>query len=61
MDCIIRNVGSQVEVDSRSGVFLFSAENTREAMEELGQAGWACKAAIRPARRMKNLSAGGER
>ena len=39
MDCIIRNVGSHVEVCSRSGVFLFSADNTREAMEELGQAG----------------------
>lgn len=39
MDCIIRNVGSHVEVYSRSGVFLFSADNTREAMEELGQAG----------------------
>lgn len=39
MDCIIRNVGSHVEVYSRNGVFLFSADNTREAMEELGQAG----------------------
>lgn len=39
MDYIIRNVGSHVEVYSRSGVFLFSADNTREAMEELGQAG----------------------
>lgn len=39
MDCIIRYVGSHVEVYSNSGVFLFSADNAREAMEEMGQAG----------------------
>ena len=36
MDCMIRNVGSHVEV-YRGEVFLFSADTMREAMEELGQ------------------------
>ncbi len=31
----IRYVGGHVEVYSRSGAFLFSADNVREAMEEL--------------------------
>ena len=31
----IRYVGGHVEVCSRSGAFLFSADNVREAMEEL--------------------------
>ncbi len=39
MDCIIRNVGSHVEVYSKNGTFLFSADTTREAMEELEMAG----------------------
>ncbi len=34
----VRYVGSHVEVYSGSGVFLFSADTVREAMEEL-QAG----------------------
>lgn len=35
MDYIIRNIGSHVEVYSRNGSFLFSADTAREAMEEL--------------------------
>lgn len=35
MDYIIRSVGSHVEVYTQSGSFLFSADTTREAMEEL--------------------------
>lgn len=35
MEYIIRNVGSHVEVYTQSGSFLFSADTTREAMEEL--------------------------
>ena len=35
MDCIIKQVGGHVEVYSSTGAFLFSADNTREAMEEL--------------------------
>ena len=35
MDCVIRQVAGHVEVYSRSGVFLFSADSTREAMQEL--------------------------
>ena len=31
----IRYVGGHVEVYSRSGAFLFSADSVREAMEEL--------------------------
>ena len=38
MEHIIRQVGGHVEVYTAEGVFLFSADNTREAMEEL--AGW---------------------
>lgn len=38
MEFEIRSVGSHVEVYSRSGVFLFSADTAREALEELGQA-----------------------
>ena len=34
-DIEIRYVGGHVEVYSRSGTFLFSADNVREAMEEL--------------------------
>ena len=32
-----RYVGSHVEVYSGAGVFLFSADTVREAMEELGE------------------------
>ena len=32
---IIKQVGGHVEVYSSTGAFLFSADNTREAMEEL--------------------------
>ena len=35
MDCIIKQVDGHVEVYSSPGAFLFSADNTREAMEEL--------------------------
>ena len=35
MDCIIKQVGGHVEVYSSTGAFLFSADNTREAREEL--------------------------
>ena len=35
MDCIIKQVDGHVEVYSSTGAFLFSADNTREAMEEL--------------------------
>ena len=35
MDCIIKQVGGHVEVYSSTGAFLLSADNTREAMEEL--------------------------
>ena len=35
MDYEIRYVGSHVEVYSAAGAFLFSADNTREAMEEM--------------------------
>jgi len=34
----IRSVGDHVEVYTRSGVFLFSADTVREAMEELDEA-----------------------
>ena len=34
-DIEIRYVGGHVEVYSRSGAFLFSTDNVREAMEEL--------------------------
>ena len=34
----IRSVGGHVEVDTRGGVFLFSADTVREAMEELDEA-----------------------
>lgn len=40
MDCVIRQVAGHVEVYSRSGVFLFSADSTREAMQELREE-WA--------------------
>lgn len=33
----MRYVGSHVEVYSESGVFLFSADTMREAMEELAE------------------------
>ena len=35
MEHIIRQVGGHVEVYTAEGVFLFSADNTRVAMEEL--------------------------
>ena len=35
MDCELRYVGGHVEVYSLAGVFLFSADTAREAMEEL--------------------------
>lgn len=35
MDYVIRNVGGHVEVYTRTGTFLFSADSTREAMEEM--------------------------
>ncbi len=35
MDYILRDVGGHVEVYTRSGKFLFSADTAREAMEEL--------------------------
>ena len=35
MDYVIRNVGGHVEVYTRGGTFLFSADSTREAMEEM--------------------------
>lgn len=35
MDYEIRYIGSHVEVYSQSGMFLFSADTAREAMEEL--------------------------
>ena len=34
----IRSVGGQVEVYTRGGVLLFSADTVREAMEELDEA-----------------------
>lgn len=34
-DIEVRYVGSHVEVYTRGGVFLFSADTVREAMEEL--------------------------
>ena len=34
----IRSVGGPVEVYTRGGVFLFSADTVREAMEELDEA-----------------------
>ncbi len=40
MDCVIRQVAGHVEVYSHSGVFLFSADSTREAMQELREE-WA--------------------
>ena len=33
----MRNVGSHIEVYTAGGVFLFSADTGREAMEELGE------------------------
>ena len=39
MDCIIKQVDGHVEVYSSTGAFLFSADNTREAMEELAGLG----------------------
>lgn len=36
-DYEMRYVGSHVEVYTRSGVFLFSADTVREAMEELDE------------------------
>ena len=39
MDCVIRQVAGHVEVYSHSGVFLFSADSTREAMQEPGEEG----------------------
>lgn len=36
----IRSVGGHVEVYTRGGVFLFSADTVREAMEELDEAAW---------------------
>ena len=42
-DFELRYVGSHVEVYTGSGVFLFSADTVREAMEELaGQTGISC-------------------
>lgn len=35
MEYILRDVGGHVEVYSAAGSFLFSADTTREAMEEL--------------------------
>lgn len=35
MEYILRDVGGHVEVYSAGGSFLFSADTTREAMEEL--------------------------
>lgn len=35
MDYEIRNVGTHVEVYTANGSFLFSADTTREAMQEL--------------------------
>lgn len=35
MNVVFRNVGGHVEVYTLSGKFLFSADTTREAMEEL--------------------------
>ena len=37
-DFALRYVGSHVEVYTGSGVFLFSADTVREAMEELDEA-----------------------
>ena len=37
-DFEMRYVGSHVEVYTRGGVFLFSADTMREAMEELTEA-----------------------
>ena len=37
MNFEMRYVGSHVEVYSGSGVFLFSADTVREAMEELAE------------------------
>ncbi len=37
-DFEMRYVGSHVEVYTRGGVFLFSADTVREAMEELDEA-----------------------
>lgn len=34
----IRSVGGHVEVHTRGGVFFFSADTVREAMEELDEA-----------------------
>ena len=36
----IRSVGGHVEVYTRGGVFLFSADTVREAMEELDEAAY---------------------
>lgn len=38
MDCRILYVGGHVEVYSAAGVFLFSADTMREAMDELEEA-----------------------
>lgn len=35
MEYILRDVGGHVEVYTQAGSFLFSADTTREAMEEL--------------------------
>ena len=43
-DFELRYVGSHVEVYTGSGVFLFSADTVREAMEELARVS-ACKQA----------------
>lgn len=35
MEYVIRNVGSHVEVYTQNGSFVFSADTTREAIQEL--------------------------
>ena len=42
----MRNVGSHIEVYTAGGVFLFSADTGREAMEELGEEARAARCRI---------------
>ena len=50
MDYVIKYVGSHVEVYTQSGSFLFSADTTREAMEELAARLEAASAAMKERR-----------
>ena len=56
----MRNVGSHIEVYTAGGVFLFSADTVREAMEELDEAGEEksnCKIHVKSTQEKRNKTA----